>query len=317
MKHLLLAIIFLLGLSNFTLYSQSNSKWIHFDWQGETIYGKHFDKVAMSIPLKVENMPYNFCGQFDLGATTTMLYENSFKPFASYYPVVMEKLDTSLAPYYLNGRKSFFLKGLNIQLDHSLFPNRNIALIPNYGDTYPVGSINSPSQKLVGTIAPDLFQNTYLVIDFKNNRLRTYTKLPKKYKKADYVDATIRKGRIKIPINIGDNTEFVLFDTGNCMGDLLLDKETILKFTDANEPSEKLLDGNTWGDKITIQTKRLLNPIFFNGKDMKITNAQFTDTDEDVQFNKEEKIIGLIGPLLFENKTIIIDYIHSKFGMLE
>lgn len=315
MKHLLLPIIFFFSMCMSTLYGQTNSKWIHFDWHGENIYGKYFDKVAMSIPLKVENMPYNFCGQFDLGATTTLLYENSFTPFVNNYPAVMEKLDTSMAPFYLNGRKSFFIKGLNIQLDRSSFPNRNIALVPNFGESYPVDSINSPSQKLVGTIAPDLFQNTYLVIDFKNNQLRTYTKLPKNYRKADYVDATIRKGRIKIPIQIGDNTEFVLFDTGNCLGDLLLDKETILKFTDANEPSEKLLDGNTWGDKITIQTKRLRNPVLFNGKDMNITNAQFTDTDEDVQFNKEEKIIGLIGPLLFENKTIIIDYIHSKFGI--
>ncbi|AWA30215.1 hypothetical protein HYN48_09050 [Flavobacterium magnum] len=315
MKQKLLPIIFLVSLNISCLFGQTNSQWIHFDWHGETIYGKHFDKVAMSIPLKVENMTYNFCAQFDLGATTTLLYENSFKPFTNDYPEIMEKLDTTMTPYYLNGRKSFFLKDIDIQLDKSSFPNRNIALVPNYGDTYQLDSINSQSQKLVGTIAPDLFQNSYLVIDFKNNRLRMYTKLPKKYKKADYVDATIRKGRIKIPIKIGDKTEFVLFDTGNCMGDLLLDKETILKFTDANEPAEKLLDGNTWGDKITIQTKRLRNPIFFNEKDMKITNAQFTDTDEDVQFNKEEKIIGLIGPLLFENKTIIIDYIDSKFGI--
>lgn len=193
MKHHLLSIIFLFGLSISSLFGQTNSNWIHFDWHGETIYGKYFDKVAMSIPLKVENMPYSFCGQFDLGATTTVLYENSFNPFANNYPVVMEKLDTTMTPYYLNGRKSFFLKGLNIQLDHSSFLNRNIPLVPNFGDTYPADSINSPSQKLVGTIAPDLFQNSYLVIDFKNNRLRTYIKLPKKYKKADFVDAAIQK----------------------------------------------------------------------------------------------------------------------------
>ncbi|MEZ4905020.1 MAG: hypothetical protein R2822_26340 [Spirosomataceae bacterium] len=65
MKYNLLSIFFLLGLICL-LVGQTNSKWIHFDWHGETIYGKHFDKVAIGIPLKVENMPYNFCGQFDL-----------------------------------------------------------------------------------------------------------------------------------------------------------------------------------------------------------------------------------------------------------
>ena len=144
----------------------------------------------------------------------------------------------------------------------------------------------------------------------------TFDKLPKQFKKANFVTAVIRKGRIKIPILIGDSIQYVMFDTGNCLGDLLLDKETIKKFTNQNEPTENYLDGKSWGQTITFYTKNLSNSVFFNNRNLNIKNAIFSNQDSDVQFNQEEKIIGLIGPILFSKNIIIIDYKNSKFGVL-
>lgn len=245
-----------------------------------------------------------------------MIYENSFKPFSVKYPLVLQKLDTSINPYYLNGRKSYYLKNLNFKLDKTTFQNRNIALIPNFGDEIPNDSINTKIQKLIGTIAPDLFQGKILVIDFVHNRLKTFDKLPKQFNKANFVTAVIRKGRIKIPILIGDSIQYVMFDTGNCLGDLLLDKETIKKFTNQNAPTENYLDGKSWGQTITFYSKHLSNAVFFKNRNLNIKNAIFSNQDSDVQFNQEEKIIGLIGPVLFSKNIIIIDYKNSKFGVL-
>jgi hypothetical protein len=309
-------LLLILIICSSSLFGQTKSDWINFDWHGETIFGKYYPKVAISIPMKIENLPYNFCGQFDLGATTTMIYENSFKPFSEKYPMVLQKLDTTINPYYLNGRKSYFIKNLNFKLDKTTFQDRNIALIPNFGDEIPNDSINSKVQKLIGTIAPDLFKGKILVIDFVHNRLKTFDKLPKQFKKANFVTAVIRKGRIKIPILIGDSIQYVMFDTGNCLGDLLLDKETIKKFTNQNEPTENYLDGKSWGQTITFYTKNLSNSVFFNNRNLNIKNAIFSNQDSDVQFNQEEKIIGLIGPILFSKNIIIIDYKNSKFGVL-
>jgi len=270
----------------------------------------------MSIPLKIENLPYAFCGQLDLGATKTMIYENSFKHYAQKHPFVIQKLDTTGSPIYLNGRKSFFLKNLSIQLDKTGFLNRSIALMSQYGDEIPMDSIYTSTQKLIGTIAPDLFQDKILVIDFVNNRLKVFEKLPIAYQKANFVPALIQKGRIKIPIVIGDKTYYVMFDTGNCLGDLLLDKETILPFTNPNEPAQEFLNGKTWGQPLVYYNKNLTQKLYFSGKAMDIKKAQFSDQDSDVQFNKEEKIIGLIGPVLFQDKLVIIDYRNKRFGVL-
>ena len=310
-RHIIIFIfLFITNLS----FSQK-PEWIHFDWHGENIFGKYYEKVAISLPIKVENLPYNFCGQLDLGATRTLFYGNSLKNYSVKF--INQKIDSLGEPYYLNGHKGHFLRNVNLKIDKKDFPKTDVAYIYEYGDEIPKDSINSLSQKLIGTIAPDLFQNKYLVIDFPNQKIRIYDELPNKYKKADFVDVLMRKGRIKIPLTLGDKKEYVIFDTGNCLGNLLLDKETINLFTDPNDSATELLSGKSWGEDYIVYQKKLLQPVFIDNKKIAITTAQFTISDEVVKFNKEEKIIGLIGPLFFINQTVIIDYKNSKFGTLK
>lgn len=292
-----------------------NTEWIKFNWQGQDIFGKYYDKVAITIPLKIDNLPYNFCGQFDLGATRTLFYGTSLKNFIQ--PSFLNKLDTTIAPYYLNGNKGNFLRNIQLKLDKKTFANTEIAYIYNYGDEIPRDSVKTKSEKHIGTIAPDLFQNKFLVIDFPNQRIRSFDKLPMKYKKTKFINAIMRKGRIKIPIKIGDSTEYVMFDTGNCLGDLLLDKETVAKYSDKSQAPQEFLNGKTWGQDVAYFKKNLLFPIYLDNEKMKISTAQFSNLDSDVQFNKEEKIIGLIGPLFFIDRVVIIDYKNSRFGILK
>jgi len=297
-------------------YGQSKNDWINFNWHGDSIYGKYYDKVAITIPIKIDNLPYNFCSQFDMGATQTVLYGVSLKPFLNTDNNLLQKLDTSITPYYLNGHKGSFITNVNLTLDKSLFAKTKIVYVPDIGDPISNDSIYTATQKLVGTIAVDLFQNKILVLDFKNNRLCTYTKLPKKYAKAVFENAIIRKGRIKLPLKIGDNIVYVMFDTGSCIGDLLLDKETINQVADFSAPKEEFLNGNTWGENVTYFNKKIKSPIYFNKIKLDINDAQFSDLDRDVQFDKEEKIIGTLGPVLFSKNIVIIDYVNNRFGVL-
>lgn len=296
-----------------TVFGQK-SEWINFDWHGETIFGKYFDKVAISIPLTIDDLPYKFCGQFDMGATQTLIYGKSFKNYMT--PEIYSKLDSLSELYYLNGNKGNFLRNINLKLNNKNYPNTKIAYIYNYGDEIPIDSTKTETQKLIGTIAPDLFQNKYLVIDFPNQKMRTYEKLPRKYQKADFVDIIVRKGRIKIPLEINNKIEYVMFDTGNCLGDLLLDKNSINITSDSNEDPTEFLTGKSWGQDYTIFQKKIMYPIYFNKKNIVLENAQFTYYDDDVKFNKEENIIGLIGPLFFIEKTVIVDYKNNRFGIL-
>jgi len=77
---LLLLVIFM---SNESMSQQL--KWIPFHWEGSEMSNKYFDKLSISIPVKVENLPYKFSMQFDLGATSTMFYGNSIAPYLDKY----------------------------------------------------------------------------------------------------------------------------------------------------------------------------------------------------------------------------------------
>ncbi|SNR97733.1 hypothetical protein [Hymenobacter mucosus] len=57
--------------------------WFPFTWYRATIAGRSFDKAAIMVPVKINDLPGNFVTQFDLGSGTTFLYEETIK---SYFP---------------------------------------------------------------------------------------------------------------------------------------------------------------------------------------------------------------------------------------
>ena len=83
-----------LFLSTVTFYAQ-NVQWIPFNWTGETISGKYFEKSSMVIPVKIDNIPARFNMQFDLGAFRTVIYGNSIQPYLDAYSELKNKIDTS------------------------------------------------------------------------------------------------------------------------------------------------------------------------------------------------------------------------------
>ena len=56
--------------------SQTEISWANFEWSGDTLSGKFYDKYAMLVPCKIEGLPNVFSFQFDLGANLTGVYEN-------------------------------------------------------------------------------------------------------------------------------------------------------------------------------------------------------------------------------------------------
>ena len=166
MKRILL-IIFLSF--TFSAGEAQNLPWINFNWVGDTVSGRYFDKLAMIVPVQIDAMPYKFVAQLDLGAVTTMLYGNAIQPYLDENKALGQKVDTS-ASIWIQNQKNPSIKGVNLKLDQVLFPNLNVALFIGFGDALTRDSINTKTVKHIGTIAPDLFQNKILIIDYPNRR---------------------------------------------------------------------------------------------------------------------------------------------------
>ena len=206
MKLKTLLIILISSISSFS--QQLN--WIAFKWEGAEIEGKYFDKLLITIPVKLDKLPHRFNMQFDLGAINTIIYGNSFKNYLEKYPEFKAKFDTTLK-YRIQSQTNYKYKNVALKLGSVSFGNRNIGNFKDFGDDIPLDSINTKSEKHIGTIAPDLFQNKILIIDYPNKRIAVTSNLPKQYSKAAFQPFKIEEGRIKIPLIFDDVKKDLMF----------------------------------------------------------------------------------------------------------
>ena len=89
-------ITFVLLLLVFTSCSRKPSlQWIPFSWEGDTISGIYIEKAFLNVPVKIENLPYEFTMQFDLGAYNSVFYGNTFAPYLKEAPSLMNKKDST------------------------------------------------------------------------------------------------------------------------------------------------------------------------------------------------------------------------------
>ena len=49
--------------------------------EGDTISGIYIEKAFLNVPVKIENLPYEFTMQFDLGTYNSVFYGNTFAPY--------------------------------------------------------------------------------------------------------------------------------------------------------------------------------------------------------------------------------------------
>ena len=291
--------------------------WIKFNWQGDSLARRYFDKAAIVIPLKIDNLAYDFNAQLDLGAVETMFYGKSIKAYLEMFPLLKQKLDTTQKPIIIQGRESYSFQNINLKLDTVLFSNLKVVNLSNFGDSISIDSAKTISSKHIGTIAPDLFKNRILVIDYPNERMCVLDSLPKSIQqKADFVDIKIRKGRIKIPFTVNGKVQYVMFDTGSSIFSILTSEENSIFFAETEKPIIDSIVGEQWGQKITIYGKKISAEIKLGKHKMPFDKVYFLTDKGQKTFEDEENIIGLTGNAYFLNNTIIIDYKNNRFGVL-
>ena len=287
-------------------------QWIPFNWVGDSVSGKFFDKLAMTIPITLDNLPNKLNMQLDLGAFETLIYGNSIKPYLEKYSELKNKIDTTLK-FRIQSQTNYKFRNVALKLGNVSFGNRNIGHFKNFGDNVPKDSINTSTEKSIGTIGPDLFENKVLIIDYPNKRLAITTELPKQFSKAHFRKYKIKDGRIKIPMTISGKDEDIMFDTGSSLFALITTAQK------ANEISTKpIVDSlkiSTWGDFHMVYAQAIKSKVLFGQKQLNKVNVYFDNKKSNEDFYKEEKIWGITGNAYFLNNVVIIDYKNKRFGV--
>lgn len=168
--------------------SQKQSlEWIPFNWEGDTISSKYIEKAYLYIPVKIDDLPDNFTMQLDLGAMETMFFGKSIKPYLEKYTSLANKLDSfKIYPNMIFRNVNLHMGTVDIKFD--IWHHHYL------GEEIPRDSLHSKTPKDIGIIAPDMFQDKILMIDYKSCRLAVSDRLPAEYKNLPAVEFTLQKG---------------------------------------------------------------------------------------------------------------------------
>ena len=150
--------------------------WIHFSWSSGNLGGRLIEKTAMIVPLKIEELPYAFEAQFDLGACSTMIYGKAFAPYLAMASDIREKIDTTQT-VFLQGASYPCFADLSIQLDGVEFPNRRVVFFEDFGTEMTKDSLCTSTIKHIGTIAADLFRALSLRQEYNHKHPLVYPRI--------------------------------------------------------------------------------------------------------------------------------------------
>ncbi len=295
-----LLIIISSGLSQ--CYSQEKSlKWIPFQWQGDTISGKYIEKAYIYVPVKIDELPIDFTMQLDLGTTETQFYGNPIKPYLHEYPSLANKLDS------MQHHKDIIFRNVNLHMGTAEF-SLDVMHRIGFGEDIPLDLTHSKNPKHIGTIAPDMFRDKILIIDYKSRRFAVSDSLPAEYLSLPSVQFELNNGIIIFPFRI-DGTECkLMFDTGSSPFPLATSKGRALEI--ANPAIVDSLSGPLWwGEDITFYGLNVNKSIEFGGIAFEKSTVYYDKEGlwEENVFNPLH-IWGLTGNTYFLDYMIILDY---------
>ena len=293
--------------STLVSYSQKNSQnleWIPFTWASDSISGKLIDKTGIIISVTIDELPHKFNMQLDLGAVTTCFYGKILNVYLEKYPALNNKLDTT-KKFRILGEENPMFRNINLRLGKVAFRNVDVGLFRNFGD--------ESSNAYMGVIAPDLFQNKVLIIDYKLSRLAVADTLSSEYQDVSFENFKTKEGRIKIPLLINGKVEDLLFDTGSSIFSLVTTKQNALEIGESEIVDSLIVP--SWGENIALYGLKTVVPIMFGNKRLENSIVFYDENVNFDNFYKSEKIWGITGNAFFLNDVVIIDYKNNRFGV--
>lgn len=292
-------------------------KSIPFEWAGDSVSGRYFDKLSIDVPVQIENISDNLYMQLDLGAATTVIYEKSFSSYLLLNRDLLNRVDSTVT-FIIEGKVNPKIRDVSLKLGDVEVGKHNIGIFQNYGTVIPKDSIGNSKSKHIGTLAPDIFKNKVLVINFPKQEisiLSSVNELPSEVvTNINFITFQESRNRINIPIKINGKTEQVLYDTGASIFPLMTSKERAIEFpryivTDT-------LKVTSWGEKVMYYGIQLNDPVSIGNQSFADVTAYYDERTIASDFFKKEKIWGLAGNALFLDKTLIIDYLNKKIGIM-
>ena len=266
-----------------------------FYWSNDTILGVYSEKVALYIPVKLDDLDEKVLFQLDLGSVSSELYQKSLN-------LTDCKKKDSLG----------YLWNLNFNI------NNNISTIKKIYLNKKLGGNEQIDKKLkLGNIGLDYFLNKILVLDYKNNKFLVTDSLEDTFFD-DFIEvknASINKFPILLETKLNGKKSKVMFDTGSSMIEFMTYPEKFEKLKGESIVKEKCCVKSfgkdyTLSEVITNNTLEIFNKEFTN---LKISNTSKFLGDKQAVFGmKLLGIDGITGNKFLLDKIIILNFKENK-----
>ena len=260
---------------------------------------KFYEKIAINIPCKIVGLQNSVTFQFDLGADLTGIYETTFSSFYKISPDLKNKIKP------LNSNYKYY-ENLTLSFDSFTATNESVYVYKGFGS---IQNIDANDTINTGTIGPDVFQNTVLLIDYPNKQFGICDALPANYA-ADLVDITLDEyGRVILPLKLGNKSLKILFDTGSSLFPIITDVNKISLFS--TSPDVDVIPISSWGQLHNVTGRVIDDTFVLAGQTFSNVKAYASTRDMGTGKNYD----GITGNALFWDKTIVIDFKNKKFGV--
>ncbi|PCI03560.1 MAG: hypothetical protein COB81_03815 [Flavobacteriaceae bacterium] len=281
--------------------SKTSKKKQYVDWQtfyfrSDTVSGKFIEKLAMFIPVKVENDTTVYKMQFDTGADMTGFYENPIREIEAF----ATEIDTFNVDQYSSS--------ISLYLDSYKSNVKAYPIRKNYG---------VKGSKLIGTIGVNNFKGKVLIIDYPNEKFAILDSISKTTElQYESVDFETVQGRVVLNLTIREQQYKFMFDTGSSTTPLITTMSLYEKFTSNIKVDKDTIKAYSWGIKVIAPGAKIHYPIKVGDVKLKVNSTVYgTDAEHTLAFFKDSNIDGLISNPFFFNDVVLIDFKNKKFGV--
>lgn len=253
------------------------------------------------VPVKLEDIEREFQMQFDLGLDVSVVYENALQSIQGKHPKLKEHIqqrkDYSILhhPYAIGKQAS----GLD-----SLF------VYEGYGEKAPFETL-----KVIGSIGVNEFKNKILLINYAELYIQVLEELDTS--QFEFSKLRLSSGnKIIIELEAGGQKQDFLFDTGNGVPILTLDKDFYQQLAQEQQAADTI-SANSWGTTIYLYGAVLQERLGSNGQSLTAQNNRiyFTEAERIKALYQDIGVVHSIGNDFFMNKTVVFDFINNRFGI--
>jgi len=278
--------------------------WQPFEWRNSMLGETYYDKVAIFVPIQLEQSDREFWLQLDTAAPSLFfgstidsleLYGNTFGKNAKNDAIIF------------NGK----IAGYDTK-------NAIFAIMKNYGQTVT----DEDEDVRIGSLGMDFFKDKILVLDFSNSRLaiaESVSQLPSEIiEQTTFSKSEIIRNYFVVNMMFGENPLKIAYDTGSSIFPLHVNQDLWQQFTgrEGKETDNIFIEAPAWGNYITLVGAPSKEEMIIS--DFKLGKPMIYYSEKTPDLYKGSGLDGLMGNApFFDDYIVILDGIEQRFGLVK